>query len=501
MSKRKAKTRSSARSRRVREAQNDPHRLAQAYLRWRGLRASTGWSLKFWRGEWWVWDGKRYRVLPEPDLRAEVTKAIKQEYDRWAKALAARSKKKEAFMVAKVTTDVVRNVVQALAGLVLIPASIAQPAWVGQLKGRGTVIAMANGLLDLDPLIAKKPDVLRVHSPDWFSPVYLDYSYDPNAKCPRFDAFLRQVLEGDEERIALAWEWIGYCLTYDTSHEKFLIAIGEGKNGKSVFVSVLIALLGEDNVSSVPLELFSSRFQLASTLGKLANIASEIGETDRLSEGMLKSYVSGNRMNFDQKFLSSVEFCPRARLTFTTNELPKFRDKTEGIWRRLIVLPFLVIIAEDQRDLQLSEKLKAELSGIFNSAIEALRRLRAQKRFTEPAICRHALEEYRCESNSARAFLKEFVRARPGVNVACPVLHQQYGFWCIGESLEAFNEKQFGKEVARLFPSVKRRRGQRDPTGNRPWIYDGIEYVTADTAMAAIPAARPRVRPRPAVAK
>src|SRR5262249_57691869 len=88
-------------------------------------------------------------------------------------------------------------------------------------------------------------------------------------------AFVREMVEGDDERIAVLQEWFGLCLTPDTSFHKLLIMDGDGGNGKSVVLDVLAAMVGEANVSNVPLELFDQRFQLTPTLGKLVNIAAE----------------------------------------------------------------------------------------------------------------------------------------------------------------------------------------------------------------------------------
>ena len=282
------------------------------------------------------------------------------------------------------------------------------------------------------------------------------------------------MFESDPERIALSHEWFGYHLTPDTSFHKFLIAVGEGANGKTVWAEVLTRLLGPENVSQVPLELFGDRFQLTATLGKLANIATEIGEIDKMAEGILKAFTSGDRMHVDRKFLPVIEARPTARLTFTTNTLPKFRDRSRGLSRRLILLPFKIEIPIERQDRELSQKLAAERSGIFNLAIDGLRRLRLQMRFTDPAICRAALEEYMNERNPARQFLKENLVLSPPARVACGGVYEQYRWWCATDGLERLDEREFGKELNRVFPSVRRVRGSALPDGKRPWIYEGI---------------------------
>jgi putative DNA primase/helicase len=314
------------------------------------------------------------------------------------------------------------------------------------------VIATANGLISIEGLIAGAADLLKPHSADWFSPVCLTYPYEPDAQCPHFLAFLDEVLEHDAERIAMVQEWYGYCLTPDTTMQKFLVVVGEGANGKSAFADTLTALLGNDNVSHVPLELFGERFQLTVTLGKLANVATEIGEIDRAAEGILKAYTSGDCMHFDRKNLPPLDARPSARLVLTTNNLPRFRDRSSGVWRRMIVLPFRVSIPEGQQDRHLSAKLKAELPGILNWSLEGLRRLRQRGRFIEPAVCQQAVADHKAESNPARMFLQEHVQAVPTRCLRCADAYNHYKTWSKENGYEPLNERQFGKDVARVFP-------------------------------------------------
>ena len=222
---------------------------------------------------------------------------------------------------------------------------------------------MANGLVDIDRLLDRTGDVLQPHSPDWFSTVCLPYEYQPDADCPRFLAFVREILEDDEERITLLRQWFGYLLAGDTSLQKFLILVGEGANGKTVIIVVLTALLGEANVSTVPLELFGERFQLTATLGKLANLVPEVGAIDRVAEGFLKAFVAGDRMYFDRKNLPGIDARPTARLMLATNTLPPFADRSGGVWRRLMILPFRVTIPPDRQDPHLATTLARRAAG------------------------------------------------------------------------------------------------------------------------------------------
>jgi putative DNA primase/helicase len=461
---------------RIREAQDDPHRLAQVYLRTRGMEHKFRWSLRFWRDDWWLWEGRCYRRLSYADLAADLTNAIKREFNRCARRRKPTKKRGRPIAV-KVTRAQVGNVVQALRGLVLVRGQIEQPTWLGRVPVDHRLVAVTNGLVDLDRLVAKRASALRPHSPDWFSPVCLPYAFDARATCSRWLAFLAETFEGDEDRIALLQEWFGYCLIVDTSFQRFLILVGEGANGKTVLVNILIALLGEQNVSHVPLELFKERFQLTPTLGKLANIVSEIGRLDPVAEATVKAFVAGDAMYFDRKNQDGVNTRPTARVILAANTLPEFADRSRGLWRRLILVPCNVSIPVERQDRQLGETLKAELPGIFNWSLQGLRRLLAQRRFTDPTVCRQFLEANQAERNPERAFLLEEVRQRPEASVVCGELYARCQTWCEDNGYVCGNPRQFGKEVQRAFPGVKR---QRDPGGRgaaRPYRYLGLELL------------------------
>jgi putative DNA primase/helicase len=283
---------------------------------------------------------------------------------------------------------------------------------------------------------------------------------------------LAEIMEKDKERIALIQEWYGYCVTSDTSRQKFFVAEGEGGNGKKVLFDTLAALVGENNVSHVPMELFGERFQLTPTLGKLVNIASEIGKIDDGAEGVLKAFTSGDRMYFDRKGVPGVQARPTARLVFATNNLPRFQDRSEGINRRIILLPCRVTIPLEQQDPHLAEKMHEELPGIFNWALEGLRRLRRQRRFTEPALSLKAHADHRLDSNPARLFLTEHYTADANLTAACEDVYGTFRDWCLDNGFTALDSRAFGKEVARAFPTAIRvKRGKRTA---RRWEYTGI---------------------------
>ena len=294
-------------------------------------------KLRWWRDEFWEWNGQCHRRIPDKELCARILKWL-GDWD------------------AKASPNKANNIVKGLQANVLVSGEVEQPIWIdedGSAKERH-LISTQNGLLDLEALLAGKPKPLEPSTPRWFSPVALDYEYDPKCECPKWLAFLDRCLENDQERIALLQEWFGYCHTHDTTQQKAMFWEGDGANGKTVAALTLAKVVGPENTSSVPLEIFGARFQLTMTLGKLVNICGDTGELDKAAEGFIKQFTGGDKMYFDRKCISGIETKPTARLLVVTNNLPRFSDRSDGIWRRILLIPWRVTIPENEQDKRLT---------------------------------------------------------------------------------------------------------------------------------------------------
>jgi P4 family phage/plasmid primase-like protien len=466
------------------EADDDPHRLARINLE-RYATHSRGATIRFWRDEWFTWKPSRgcYRRISESELRAKLTQAIKEEFDRLNLIDQQESESDKPPKARKVTRTLVSNVLAALAGMVCIPSSVEQMTWIATTGGgrrRRNMIAMANGLIDLDALLSGKPNAecILPHSPEWFSTIRLPYAFDLSAQCPKWESFLERNLEGDSERESLLQEWAGYLLLPDTGQQKFLVLEGEGSNGKSVYCSAIAGMLGLENCSHVPLEQFGDRFSKTQTLGKLVNVCADVGELDKIAEGFLKSFTSGDVMFFDRKGISGVECVPTARLMFACNNRPRFTDRSSGIWRRMLIVPWQVEIKHGERVANMDKawwwEHAGELPGIFNWALRGLVRLRQQGRFTESLLSQEAVEEYREESNPARAFLKDHVETSTGSAITSGKLYTIYKKWTDENGYRPLSEKVFGKEVRRVFSHIERKKG--GGRTSRYWYYQGIAF-------------------------
>ncbi|MCB9855387.1 MAG: hypothetical protein H6818_06825 [Phycisphaerales bacterium] len=331
---------------------------------------------------------------------------------------------------------------------------------------------MKNGLLDLNAALAGQDDCLLEQTPQWFAKTTWEFEYDPTAECGCWMDFLAEVLPSRAAR-QLLQEFLGYCLAFDTTMQKFLLLVGDGANGKSVVTEVATAVIGPHNVSAVGLDRFDDRFALAGTIGKLANIVNEITAVRGVAEDVLKAVVSGERIRVESKYSQPIDAKPTIRLLFATNELPKFTDRSEGVWRRMMVIPFDVTIPPGRQNPNLARDIiEQERPGVFNWMLGGLTRLRHRGHFQIPAASQEIVKDQKRDANPAAEFLDQYVVRDAASSVAVAILYERYRHWCVTWSLHALSQTDFGKEVHRWCPEVKR--SQRRDGADRAYHYLGI---------------------------
>lgn len=338
----------------------------------------------------------------------------------------------------------------------LVPGSVELPCFhVGtEYVSAAHYIPCRNAIIDVDRMIKFGEEFVHSHGPEFFSIACLPYDFIGGSECPLWDKFLEMALPDEKDR-DLLYEWFGYNLIYDTSFERFMIMEGEGKNGKTVCCVVLSQLLGEHNVSAVPLESFGGKsFALSLTLSKLANICEEIGSVDKHDEGNLKKFVTGGITYFDRKGIPGIFGRPTARLTFATNVLPHFSDRSDGIWRRLILLQFKNQIGEGQEDRRYIDPMfwqkSGELPAILDKAIKGLSRLKKRGHFLDSENSREAKEEYRISLNPLEGMFDELFEFNAMGGCLIQEAYDRYKARCSDFGYYPTGIQGFSREVKRI---------------------------------------------------
>ena len=420
--------------------------------------------LRWWRGEWCVYEGGRYSRTTTDELKAGIVGFLHEQ-------------------TIPLSEHHVACIVRALTHLCLIESGQELNSWLDGING-AQVVTTANGNVSLTDRDKDGLPRLLPHTAKYFSLSRLPYGYDPQAECKVWLAFLEDVMQDDRQYIDLIQEWCGYLFRPDLREQKFLLCVGEGANGKGVFFEVVEALVGKENCSQVSLTRFANPFALYTTLGKVVNATNESSHViEEEAETILKAFVAGDRFTFERKFKEPIHAVPTAKVMIATNALPRFTDKTEGIWRRILLVPFDRTIPEDRQIKGLAQEIIGkELAGILNWALDGLSRLNRQNGFTIPDKSKILMEEYRQDADPARAFLSERYTFSPNAyGESTDTAYSAYRDFCIANGYQAMNERNFGRQVRRIFPGVERKRS--GPRGGQKYIYAGLVVREQESAV------------------
>lgn len=317
------------------------------------------------------------------------------------------------------------------------------------------LVNVRNGLLDIRDMSFKE------HTPSYLSTVQLNVEYNPQAHCPQFEKFLNEVL--DCRLIPLVQEILGYLLTTNTSAQKSFVLLGPARTGKSTLLWVVeYLLLGKKNVSNIPWQEIGDKFKTAELLGKLANVFSDLPSKSIDDTGIFKVVTGEDYLMAEKKNKNPFKFRPFARLVFSCNELPKnYVDRTEGFYRRLIIVPFNRQIDKNKIDKALRYKFQREKEGILNWALEGLRRLYENNfEFSENELTDEVKKEYKRENNNVISFVEECCEIDSLFSCSRIELYESYKEFCGEAGLKALSHIKFNKELEGNF-NVTRARNRK----------------------------------------
>jgi putative DNA primase/helicase len=429
-------------------------------------------TMKYHGGAFSVYDGTYYRTYDPKAFRSIIDTYLREELPE------------QRGITTAISSNLKEEIIKSLQDRqnVFLDSEIKLPYWQGGNPSvEGEVLVMKNGILTLDKSLAEgtdqTTDVLIPHTPRLFATFSLPYDYDPNAQCPKWIKFLNETFSDDPESIAFIQEWFGYHLSSENNQKAFLVLEGPTNSGKSVITNILTAMMGEQNVSNIPLIDFKHDFKLQGIYGKKANICAEIKSTGAGCEQMLKSITGGDRIELDVKFQSPRSFLPTVKITFTTNEHPHWDDKSGALYTRLKVIKCEHSVPEENQNKRLTNELREELAGILNWSIEGLKRLQAHNTFTVSQKSRDAVNQQRNDSDSAWGFASDCLVPNPDSCIKLDILYDRYKTWTANEGFRSPLKKgKFCDVVLEKFHDAKKRRlGPAD--SDRPFYLDGIAFI------------------------
>ncbi|MDK0721339.1 phage/plasmid primase, P4 family [Clostridium perfringens] len=317
------------------------------------------------------------------------------------------------------------------------------------------LVNVRNGLLDIRDMSFKE------HTPSYLSTVQLNVEYNPQVDCPQFKKFLNEVL--DCKLIPLVQEIVGYLLTTNTASQKAFVFWGPARTGKSTLLWVVeYLLLGKKNVSNIPWQEIGDKFKTAELLGKLANVFSDLPSKSIDDTGIFKVVTGEDYLMAEKKNKNPFKFKPFARLVFSCNELPRnYVDRTEGFYRRLIIVPFSRQIEKSKIDKALKYKFQREKEGILNWALEGLKRLYENNfEFSENELTDGVKKEYKRENNNVISFVEECCELDGLFSCSRIEIYEAYKEFCVEAGLKALSQIKFNKELEGNFNITRSRSGK-----------------------------------------
>src|SRR5699024_2356170 len=249
---------------------------------------------------------------------------------------------------------------------------------------------------------------------------------------------------------------IGYSLSGYTKEQVMFVLYGNGRNGKSVFLDILNEVFGTYAMNIKPDAIMVTKNssdatpEIAKLDGARLVTTTEPNEGERFDEGLIKQLTGGDRVTARKLYENEFDFTPQFKLWMATNHKPYIRGRDEGIWRRMVIIPFEKQIPLPEIDYDLTKKLKNELSAIMNWCVEGY--LEWQKHgLAEPAIIKSQRESYRTEMDSIQAFIEECCALHENATIQAGLFFSAYDEWARENNQHRMSSTKFGREISKRF--------------------------------------------------
>ena len=311
----------------------------------------------------------------------------------------------------------------------------------------------------------------------------LPVAYNPNAPKPdKWLSFLSELLYPED--IPTLQEFIGYCLIPSNKGQRMMVIKGSGGEGKSQIGAVLSALFGCNMKDGSIGKISENRFARADLEHVLLCIDDDMRMEALRQTNYVKSIVTAQgKMDLERKGKQSYQGWMYARLlAFSNGDLQALFDRSDGFYRRQLVLTTREKPTGRVDDPDLAEKMKAEIEGIFLWAFEGLRRLAANNfKFTESARTRENREAVKRDNNNVYDFLESegYIRLKADVSISSKDCYEIYRMWCKENNLTALKPRSFSDALMAASGkyNLEHCNTVTNPAGRRVWGFMGIEAV------------------------
>jgi len=316
----------------------------------------------------------------------------------------------------------------------------------------------------------------REQSPEDMISKMSGVTYDPDAKCPKWEDHISKVFEGDDELIKNFQEICGYVLAgIGNPSAAFFVLYGSGRNGKSVTLNVLTYILGEYAVniasqSLQPMKPGQIRSDLMPTKGARLITCTEPGKGMKIDDGILKSMTGGDLITARYLYGDPVDFRMSGCLFLATNHKPRVSDQSTAMWDRIWMIPFKHYFdpKSSTSDPDIEKKLLRESSGILNWCLTGWQRYQKTGKLVK---CK-SIQDETTEYQNSEDFLYEFLYQKNAsgepvykidvrnktIQIPASDLYTAYKQWCTIDNIRAMSPQSFGRELGSRFEKLHTRK-------------------------------------------
>jgi putative DNA primase/helicase len=430
-----------------------------------------GQPIGFWRGEWLRWDGKCWSPTNEDQVRKLLYRSLEKANFENADA------KGVVFEVAwNPDKAKVSNVIDALKAEALWADEVEDGSWRDGRTCR--VVPFSNGLLRISDMR------LLDHSPHYFNTEYVQCVYDPDAPSEHIGKFLDDLTGADPAAIDTLLEFIGTRMAEDGRYQKMLVVQGPSGSGKGTLDRLLSKVLGRRHAGYTMDDFKNSGFPMEPLIGKtLVTISDQRAQLNmKKFTDLLLQVVGGDAVTLRLPY-AKRSITQRLPLTFVilTNEIPMLPDNAGALRRRLLAIKTPTSFV-GREDVDLDDKLAAELPAFVNLALSAYRRLVDRGSFVQPESGEELLGLMRQNSSYLANFVEECCEVGPDLVESKAALYEKWRLWCSAKGHSPSADNKFASDLYTLDLGDGHRivQSKRTLDGKRVPCYQGLTLKSVD---------------------
>jgi len=427
-----------------------------------------GYRLVHYADDFYVYAGTHYEIIEEATIRAKVYAFLDK---------CKKSGKQGALVPFNPAPATVSAALDAIKSIVHLPnhPNTKPPIWLEDYSASkpaaSKLISVHNGIFHLEDLI------LMPHSLGFFTQNSLPFEYDPKATAPNWDAFLRSVWGDDQESIDTLQEMFGYILSGDTRQQKFFNIIGPRRSGKGTINKVLVELLGQHNTVAPELGELCDTFGLQPWLGKLLASFTDARAPERNRSAVVSQLlriVGGDTITVNRKNKESWNGYLPTRIVIYSNEVLQLTENSNALTGRMVVLKMTKSFF-NQEDTDLAHKLEQELGGVFNWAMEGLkRRLARGGHFMQPKTGKEYLDLMEDLGNPIKSFVEDALIIDPVAKTRKEDVFACFKHWALKKSMPPGTEQAFKRRFLAATQEQCVRSEDAYSEGQRLHLYLGV---------------------------